>query len=134
MKYNPYLRTGWSFLPKIVNEGGRISDLEYNQDIYESLQILFTTLPGERIAHPLYGCDLIQFMFRPIDNSLIANMSNTILTAITLYESRIEVVELVINANKILPHRLDINIAYILSKTSSRFNITIPFYTMEQQP
>ena len=133
MEYKPNQLTGWSFLPQIVAEGERISNLDYNQDIYESLNILFTTLPGQRIAHPLYGCDLMQFMFLPINNSLISDMRTTILTAITLYESRIEVIELDITEHGLLAYRLDINIAYILSKTSSRFNITIPFYVMEQQ-
>jgi len=133
MEKDTFLKTGWSFLPRVVNDGQKISDLQYSDDIWESLKILFTTLPGERIAHPLYGCDLMQFTFRPINNSLISDMHDTILTAITLYETRITIINIEIIANANILHRLDINIEYILSSTSSRFNITIPFYTMEER-
>ncbi|MBL4706956.1 MAG: GPW/gp25 family protein [Flavobacteriales bacterium] len=131
MGTNVFLKTGWSFLPRIVSDGERICQLEYHEDIWESLQILFTTLPGERLAHPLYGCDLMQYTFRPINNSLISEMHNTILTAITLYETRIEVIDIDIAKHSSELHRLDITIGYLLRSTSSRYNYTIPFYTME---
>ena len=131
MKQNTFFQTGWPFLPEIVDDGSRLSDLSYHKDIVESLTILFTTLPGERIGHPLYGCDLMQFMFKPINNSLITNMTNTITTAITLYESRIKIINLVIKVNDETWHRIDIDLFYEISRTSSRYNMTIPFYIME---
>jgi phage baseplate assembly protein W len=128
-----FSKTGWPFLPRIVNDGQRLSDLSYTKDIRESLDILFTTLPGERLAHPLYGCDLLQFMFRPINNGLLSSMKNVIQTAITLYETRVEVLRIEITPNPTILHQLDIVIDYKLVSTSSRFNVTIPFYTMEQR-
>jgi phage baseplate assembly protein W len=133
MSKDAFLQTGWPFVPVVKGNGDSIENLSYNQDISESLQILFTTLPGERIAHPLYGCDLMRFMFRPINNSLLTDMEHTIRTAIILYESRIEIVELFVTAHGRIAHRLDIYVSYILTKTNSRFNMTIPFYTMEAQ-
>jgi phage baseplate assembly protein W len=131
MKKNGFLQTGWNFFPEIINDGARIQDLSYDEDIYQSLRILFTTLPGQRIGQQLYGCDLMQYVFKGINNSLISNMENTIRTAITLYEPRIKLIKLDINVNTNIPHRVDINLIYILSRTNSRYNITIPFYTME---
>lgn len=131
MKFDTFYQTGWPFFPQIVANGSRVSDLIYSQDIVESLKILFTTLPGERIAHPLYGCDLIQYMFKPINNSLISDIQNTVRTAIELYEVRIIIVDIVVKVNDEIDHRLDIDIMYLLSATSSRYNMTIPFYIME---
>lgn len=131
MDANTFFKTGWPFLPKIIDNGANLEEITYDQDIVESLQILFTTLPGERIGHPLYGCDLMQFMFKPINNSLITNMNNTITTAITLYESRIDILELVIKVNDEVWHQIDIDLYYVISQTSSRYNMTIPFYIME---
>lgn len=126
-----FLKTGWPFLPVIGENGARMNDLTYDMDIYESLKILFSTLPGERIAHPLYGCDLLQFMFKPINNSLLSQMDNTIVTAITLYETRINIIDLVIQVNGDQYNRIDIELIYQISTTSSRYNMTIPFYIME---
>jgi len=132
MKFDSIFQTGWAFFPQIVDDARRTNDLTLHEDIRESLQILFTTLPGERIAHPLYGCDLIQFVFKPINNSLITDMRNTIETAIQLYETRIVLIEVDIRVNEEINHRIDIDIIYELSKTNSRYNMTIPFYIMEQ--
>lgn len=131
MKFDTFYQTGWTFFPQIVKNGSDINDLTYSRDIVESLRILFTTLPGERIAHPSYGCDLIQYMFKPINNSLISSMRNTVQTAIDLYETRIIILEIDIKVNEEVDHRLDIEIIYLLSTTSSRYNMTIPFYIME---
>jgi len=131
MEANTIFQTGWPFLPEIEAEGSRLKEITYHQDIVESLSILFTTLPGERIGHPLYGCDLLQFMFKSINNSLISNLYNTITTAITLYESRIEIIELTIKVNNEVWHQIDIDLFYEISMTSSRYNMTIPFYIME---
>ncbi|BDD04516.1 GPW/gp25 family protein [Aureibacter tunicatorum] len=126
-----YARSGWPFLPTFQNQGSQISDLSYKKDIEESLLILFTTLPGERIAHPLYGCDLWQYMFKPINNSLITSMQNTIEQSIILFEPRINLLEVKVSADSLEPYILRIELAYSLRTESSRFNLTLPFYIME---
>ncbi len=131
-RLNMHANTGWSFPPEITNEGSQISTITFEQDIKESLKILFTTLPGQRIAHPLYGCDLHQFMFRPINSSLISDMEKTIRDAITLFEPRIALAVLQITPNMSVLHQLDIYLEYELRQVSTRNNITIPFYTMEE--
>jgi len=131
MKKNVFLQTGWNFFPEITNRGARIKDLTYSDDILQSLRILFTTLPGQRIGQQLYGCDLMQYVFKPINNSLISNMKNTLRTAITLYEPRIKLLLLDVYVDTNIPHRVNIDLIYMLSRTNSRYNITIPFYTME---
>lgn len=131
MDNKAFLQSGWPFKPVFRNKGSEIEGLDYHEDIRESIEILFTTLPGERIAHPTYGCDLLKYMFKPINNSLLSEMEHTIHTAIVLYESRIELLKITVKANGFVRHQLDIDITYNLSKTNSRYNMTIPFYTME---
>jgi len=131
MEHATYLKTGWPFLPNIGENGAKMTDITYLTDIQESLIILFSTLPGERVGHPLYGCDLLQYMFKPINNSLLSEMDNTITTAITLYETRINIIDLVIQVNNVNYNQIDIELIYQISTTSSRYNMTIPFYIME---
>ena len=132
MKFDSIFQTGWAFFPQIIENASKINDLTLSEDIRQSLMILFTTLPGERMAHPLFGCDLMQFVFKPINNSLIADMRNTVETAIQLYETRIVLLDVAIQVNEEVNHRIDIDILYEVSSTNSRYNMTIPFYIMEQ--
>ena len=132
MKFDSIFQTGWAFFPQIIDNASKINDLTLSEDIPQSLMILFTTLPGERMAHPLFGCDLMQFVFKPINNSLITDMRNTVETAIQLYETRIVLLDVAIQVNEEVNHRIDIDILYEVSSTNSRYNMTIPFYIMEQ--
>mgnify|MGYP001799406896 CR=1 FL=1 len=128
---NIYRRTGWNFLPKIIDDGAHLEELTYHQDIQESLQLLFTTLPGERIAHPLYGCDLQQYVFKPINNSLLSEMENTISKAVTLFETRIDLEDVRVTIHPAYNYQLLINLIYVLRITNARYDVTLPFYTME---
>lgn len=51
---NAFLGSGWSFPLELTEEGVRMSS--YEQDIEESLRILFSTSPGERVNRYDYGC------------------------------------------------------------------------------
>ena len=55
--------TGWGFPPEFRNNGSDTRMVSYEDEIREALEIMFTTLPGERIAYPSFGCDLNQFLF-----------------------------------------------------------------------
>ena len=48
-----FLGRGWSFPPQITDGGVRMS--AYEQDIEESLCVLFSTSPGERVNPYTYG-------------------------------------------------------------------------------
>ena len=127
MKKDEFIGKGW-FFPVGFRDDAAILDIaQCNQDILQSLKILFTTLPGERIAHPLFGCDLQQFMFSSINNSLLANIKQTVITAVTLFETRIQVLEVVTQACADEANTLEINIYYQLNHTNSRYNMVIPF-------
>ena len=49
-----FLGTGWSFPPVLTDIGVQLS--RYEQDIRESLHVLFSTAPGERVCRYDYGC------------------------------------------------------------------------------
>lgn len=56
---NAFLGRGWSFPPVLTEQGMRMS--AYEQDIEESLRVLFSTSPGERVCRYDYGCPLRRY-------------------------------------------------------------------------
>ncbi|KAF7785722.1 hypothetical protein PRUB_a0088 [Pseudoalteromonas rubra] len=127
MNRDEFIGKGWKF-PVGFSEYGAMLDIAVcNQDIQQSLLLLLTTIPGERIAHPLFGCDLNQYMFRSISNSLLSDIKQTILTAITLFEVRIQVLQIMVNRSVSQSVTLEIAINYQLNHTNSRYNLVIPF-------
>ena len=56
LRNDAFLGTGWSFPPVLTDTGVQLSG--YEQDIRESLHVLFSTAPGERVCRYDYGCPL----------------------------------------------------------------------------
>ena len=84
-----FLGKGWGFPPQFDKEIGGVQMVSDEEDIRQSLRILFNTSLGERVMLPLYGCNIREFLFQDIDNSFQTYMGHIISNAILKYESRI---------------------------------------------
>ena len=69
--HNSFLGTGWSFPPTFDRESGQVEMVSDLADISQSLDILLSTSLGERVMVPDYGCNLDDYMFESLNNSLI---------------------------------------------------------------
>lgn len=127
---NTFLGIGWSFPPTFMKGSRSVVMTEGEEDIKRSLQILFTTLKGERVMRPEYGCDLSQFQFEPIDTTMLNYMREVVRDAILLYEPRIRLLDLSMEP-RTGEGRIDITVEYEIKRTNSRFNYVFPFYREE---
>lgn len=59
--------------------------------IKNSLFNLFTTVPGQKILNPVYGLNLLQFVFTGITTQNANTLGNLILEGIRRFEPRIEI-------------------------------------------
>lgn len=102
----------------------------YEQDIEESLRVLFSTSPGERVNRYDYGCPLRRYAFEPITTETTVRMRNDITRAIILYEPRITLEEVSFEEQ---PEQgvLLIHLAYMVIRTNNRNNMVCPFYLNE---
>lgn len=126
-----FLGTGWSFPPSFdkTNKFVRMSSDE--ADIMESLQVLLSTRPGERILVPGYGCSLESLLFESINLTLTTQITELIRTAILYYEPRIDLESVTLDETYILDGRIDIMLDYRIRTTNSRQNMVYPFYRIE---
>ena len=125
---NAFLGRGWSFPPVLTESGAKMS--AYEQDIRESLRVLFSTSPGERVNRYDYGCNLRQYAFEPLSEQLTVRMRNEISRAVILYEPRIELEDVSFEEqpdNGVLLIRL----TYTVIRTNNRNNMVYPFYINE---
>lgn len=100
------------------------------QDIVESIGILLSTEPGERVMLPDYGADMKQLLFEPLDTRLSAYMESMIKDAIIRYEPRVELQRV-----KLTPiqteGKIDIEVDYTVVTTNTRYNNVFPYYLNE---
>jgi Bacteriophage baseplate protein W len=124
--YTSFLGIGWGFPPSFLGGGVKMSADE--QDIHESLHILFGTTAGERFLKPGYGLDMHELMFEPISTTLRTFLIDRVRTAILVYEPRIKVINLDIASPDPNEGTLRILLEYEVRATNSRFNLVFPFY------
>ena len=123
-----FLGKGWSFPPVLTENGVKMS--AYEEDIEQSLRILFSTSPGERVNRYDYGCPLHRYAFEPIDTQTTMRMRDDIARAITLFEPRIAVEDISFE-ERASEGVLLIQITYTIIRTNSRSNMVYPFYLNE---
>lgn len=125
-----FLGRGWHFPPEIGEGALPTKMVSHEEDIRQSLFILFSTHPGERI-HRTYGCDLRQFLFEPITETVKTRIIDVIEQAVLLYEPRITLEKIHINTESELKGYLLIDLTYTIRMTNKRSNMVYPFYLRE---
>lgn len=71
-----------------------IKDLQRSEDIgaiKNSLFNLFTTMPGQKILNPIYGLNLMQYLFVPVSKSQGRIIGESIFSGIKRFEPRVRV-------------------------------------------
>lgn len=131
MHKKTFLGIGWKFPPSFDKKMGSVVLVSEEQDIRESILILLSTRPGERLMSPEYGCALSQFTFENMDFTLINEMKSRIEKAILYFEPRVNVAEIQIDQDENIDGLLNISIDYIVRKTNNRSNMVFPYYLIE---
>jgi phage baseplate assembly protein W len=81
-------------------------------DILQSLQILFSTQPGERIMREDYGCALEALLFENIHEELLADISSTITDSILRYEPRVALESVLVTPSSQRSNNLEVEVVY----------------------
>ena len=126
-----FIGRGWSFPPSFNQAAGSVEMLEQEADIASSLEILLSTVRGERVMLPQYGCNLDELVFESLDTRMKTLMTDKIESAILYHEPRIELEKVILNDTQELEGVILIEINYRVKTTNSRFNFVFPFYKLE---
>ncbi len=113
-------RWGWNFPVGIDYQTGNIEMTDLKKDIRQSILILLSTNPGERLIHGNYGCNLSQFMFEPITYDLLRRIRWEVTTAINRWEKRISQLEIDILNDVAVDSRIVISIKYTIASLQDR--------------
>jgi phage baseplate assembly protein W len=126
-----FLGKGWSFPPMFFSSGAEVEVVSGEEDIKQSLYILFGTSLNERVIFSSYGCGLSRYLFEEIDQALINGLTGIIEDAILNNEPRINIDSVDIIQSSIEDGLLLISIYYTIRATNNRYNMVYPFYINE---
>lgn len=126
-----FLGRGLGFPPTFDKERQDIVLVNAEVDIQQSLEIILSTRPGERVLAPDFGANVDRLLFETLDTSLISLLQDVIETALIRHEPRINVNNVLIEEDGSFEGKVVINIDYTINSTNSRFNFVYPFYIQE---
>ena len=126
-----FLGTGWSFPPEFDGTSKNVQTVSAEDDIQQSLSILFPTTPGERVMQPSYGCDLRSMVFENITESTVTAIRDMIEKAVLFFEPRIDLNFVDLDTGQIEEGILNILVDYTVRATNTRSNMVYPFYVQE---
>lgn len=104
--------------------------VEQEQEIRESLTILFSTRKGERITDPDFGCAVHDLILDPINPLTLKRIEDAIRDAVFHYEPRIDIDEVNVTHEE-FEGIVRAGLSYVIRKINVRTNIVYPFYKLE---
>jgi uncharacterized protein len=134
---------GWSF-PVKPGDDGRLHYLggksrrhgarsrDYNAErIRQSIWILLSTAPDERLMLPDYGCGIHDLVFEPNTAALRGMVQVKVTEALQRWEPRIDVLDVRVDSPPEERNLLNIRIDYRIRSNNSFYNLVYPFFITE---
>lgn len=122
------LGRGWQFPPRFDPTTKQLLMVADEPDIEESLRILFSTTPGERVMNPAYGCDLRHLVFGTLNEHTLTDIRERIRKAILFFEPRIILHRVDARIRDAREGRLDLLLDFSVRTTNTRHNLVYPLY------
>ena len=122
------LGRGWAFPPKFNRLTKTVEMTATDQEeIEQSLKILFSTYENERLFHPDYGCNLEKYKFENLSNVFIGRIKKLIEEAIADHEPRVTLNSLSINIGQMVEGKFIIMLSYTIIDSNKRYDMTYPY-------
>jgi Bacteriophage baseplate protein W len=113
-----------------VEPNGKIAMTSGRVAIRQSILLLMSTIPGERIMRPKYGCNLHEIVFMPNDATTHGLAIHYVRMALEQWEPRIDIIHIDANANAGDPNLMDITLEYRIRKLQQPEQLTIAYQLM----
>lgn len=130
---NSIVGRGWSF-PIHLNDLQKIAlTADDETEINQSIRIILSTMPGERVMRPTFGSRLHELVFEPMNPETATRARRLVEEALRLWEPRITVTDVEIHlAQDDSRHegQLEIVLHYEIKATHDQYSLVYPFYLL----
>jgi phage baseplate assembly protein W len=115
---------GISFPPR-VGPDGRVQWSEGERNVREAIQVILATEPRERVLLPEFGAGLARFLFEPNTVTTRHQIAERITRALALWEPRISVESVSVEADAQDARAATATITYKLVATGARERLSL---------
>ena len=124
-------RCGWKFPLQCNARTGKIETTDPAEDIRQSIRILLSTLPGERLLRETYGCNLHRFIFEPLSYHLLQQIRTEVTQCLLRWEKRIENLSVEALPAPEASAALTVTVRYTIRETGAPDLYTYPLNLLE---
>jgi phage baseplate assembly protein W len=121
---------GWPF-PIKPDPNGKLGFLAGEDRIKQSIWIILSTAPGERLMLPDFGCGIQDLLFQPNTTALRGVVQQHVRDALVKWEPRINVLDVRVETPPEGRNYLLIRIDYQVLTNNSLYNLVYPFFLNE---
>lgn len=114
--------------PMTLSEGRGIALSHAEKDIEQSVRLILSTRPGERVMRPTFGCRIHEYVFFPNNSATHVKIRDAVSEALEQNEPRLQDVEVEVNGDPQEIDRLNVRVKYKIRSINSIHNLVYPFY------
>ncbi len=101
------------------------------QSITESIWLVLSTAPGERVMNAQFGCGMHEYVFATNNAATRAAVAQHVRDALTNFEPRVQLLDVRVNAGGDEDNVLLVAIDYRVLDNNAIHNMVYPFYITE---
>jgi len=130
-----FIGTGWGF-PAAISTTGSVRLFSGAEEIDAAIRMILSTVPGERVMRPDFGCSMWDQLFEPVSASTLGLIEQAVREALDRWEPRIDLQRVEATGDR-ATGVVHIDLAYRIRATNDSRNLVFPFYAIpieEGQP
>jgi phage baseplate assembly protein W len=126
-----FVGSGWGF-PAVISRSGSVRLFGGADNISAAIRMILSTVPGERVMRPDFGCAMWELAFAPITATTLGMVEQAAREAIHRWEPRVDL-ERVLATGHPDTGTVLIELSYRIRATNDVRNLVFPFYTIPHQ-
>jgi hypothetical protein len=128
MASGDFIGNGWAF-PAEINRNGSVRLVTGVEEVDAAIRMILSTVPGERVMRPEFGCAMWEQLFAPLTASTLGLIEQAVREALERWEPRIELLTVEADGEQ-ATGTVHIVVAYRVKSTNDVRNLVFPFYTI----
>lgn len=128
MPNDDFIGAGWAF-PAAISRNGAVRLVTGVEEIDAAIRMILSTVPGERVMRPDFGCAMWEMLFAPLTATTLGLIEQAVRTALERWEPRVDVESVRADAEQ-STGTVHIAVAYRIKSTNDVRNLVFPFYTI----
>ncbi|BFU44281.1 GPW/gp25 family protein [Krasilnikovia sp. MM14-A1004] len=123
-----FIGNGWAF-PAAISRTGSVRLVSGVDEVDAAIRMILSTVPGERVMRPEFGCAMWELLFAPITAGTLGLVEQAVREALERWEPRIDL-ESVLATGEQDSGAIHIAVSYRIRATNDVRNLVFPFYTI----